>query len=480
MKNLIIIIIIFAFAIQVKSQFVEDALRLSNTNGIITPRAAGLNVSYYGISDDIAALHYNPAGLTLLAKQELSFGLGFAVNSVNAQFQGIENEISRNNSYISHVGLAAPFQMEDTKAAIGIGYFYEDAFDNTHEYSAFNATNTSILSETKNGPLSTSENWAYALYLNDPVVNDLGQITDFNTPYADSMQQSSFVLEEGGLHNVVGGVAFDLNEYVAIGFSLIGKWGTYSYERELIETDPNGVYNNTSIEGRTLSRLTTRENITSDIAGISGSLGLQARLFSFMRFGVGVKFPTYYEIEELFDKRVDADYTNAQSEFYAWDGENSYNLNTPFIYSAGVSVHGMGLTFTAGVEYNDATQLEFTDAITQVDQINLQIIRELVGQTKWGFGLEYDIPLLPIAARASYERITSPYADDIPNSNLSNFSLGGSIYLGKHIRLDGVFRWTDISEQRTQYGSSSREETLSNYVINPMPLNIALGFTYRF
>lgn len=480
MKKSSIFILLLILAFPLKAQFMEDALRYSNTNGIITPRAAGLNVAYHGISDDMAALYFNPAGLALIGKSEFSIGLGFEVAGTKTDFRGIEKELSRNNSYISHIGLAAPFDYDNSKGALAIAYFYEDGFNNTHEFSAFNTQNSAIFSETHGRFLVPEENWAYQLYLNNTINDENGNVIGYNTPYKDSLSQNGTVIETGGLHNISGGVSFELNEFVSMGFSITGKWGGYDYEKDYFEADDRNVYSSVSIDGRRFQSLQTNQKVSSDLSGVTGSIGLQSRLMDFMRLGVAVKFPTYYEIEETFGNRIDANFTNAQSEFFEWDGQNSYNLRTPFVYSAGVSVHGMGMTFAAGVEYQDASQTEFSDAIEAVEDINIQIVRELIGQTTWGFGLEYKIPFVPLAARAGYSRTTSPYHDDIPNANLSNFSVGGSLYLGKNIRMDGVFRWTDVSKLRTAYGDNAYPQTIANYEVNNSPLNIAIGFTYRY
>lgn len=313
------------------------------------------------------------------------------------------------------------------------------------------------------------------LYLADQSGNS------FVTPYQDSLQQTSFIAESGGLQNVSGGVAFDVSETVAIGFGITGKWGDYGYRREYSEFDGLNLYSNEAIEGRVFRQLNATENLTQNVSGINATIGLQTRLSNFFRFGVSIKTPTWYQVDESFDTRVDAFYKSGHSsEYYQYSGKNSYNLRTPFVYSAGLSIHGEGLTFAAGVSYSDATQLKFSDAVSEVMALNNRIMLELVGQTTWGFGLEYDIPLVPIVARASYARTTSPYHIDIPNANITNMSIGGGIYVGKNIRLDGVFRWIDYSEQRTNYKSPSELEDYANFIVNRMPLNISFGVTYRY
>ncbi|MBX3045331.1 MAG: hypothetical protein KIT33_12360 [Candidatus Kapabacteria bacterium] len=474
-----IIIYIFLFIIisvtQVRAQFIEDALRYTMPNGIITPRAAAMNVSFHGISDDISALYYNPAGLSLIGKSELSFGLGFTNTNNETDFVSSKNILSSNNEYITHAGIAIPVSFDDTKAAIAIGYFLEDDFNSIFSFSGFNPRATLIGSETSFGPRNTNDNWAYLLYLADATDNG------FVTPFGDSLQQTSMISETGGLQNVSGGVSFDVSEYVAFGFGITGKWGNYAYRKEYSEFDNNSIHSGTSIEGRVFNRLDAVQNLNQNVSGINATLGIQARLSNFMRFGVAVKTPTWYQVDENFDARFDASYKSGhQPEFYQYSGKNSYNLRTPFVYSAGLSIHGEGLTFAAGVSYSDATQLKFSDAVPELMALNNRIILELVGQTTWGFGLEYDIPMMPVVARASYERTTSPYHMDIANANITNLSLGGGVYVGKNIRVDGVFRWIDFSEQRVNFPTQENISSYGNYIVNRMPLNISFGVTYRY
>lgn len=460
------------------SQYIEDALRYSNSNGIITARAAGLNIAFQGISDDIAALYYNPAGLTLIGKSELSFGLGFTRNSNETNYINTNDILKSNNEYVTHIGIALPVQFEDTKAAIAIAYFLEDDYSSNLSFKGFNPYTTLINSESSLGPRSLKDNWSYLLYLSNSEGN--GDKVNFITPYKDSLNQSAIIAEGGGLQNISGGMSFDVSEYVSLGFGITGKWGDYSYSKNYTESDDLGIYSNTNIEGRIFDRLKTNENLSQKVSGINATIGVQTRLGDFFRFGVAVKTPTWYQVDETFDARYDAYFKSAhQSEYYKYDGKNSYNLRTPFVYSAGISIHGEGLTFAAGVEYSDDTQLKFSDAIPEVMALNNRIMLELVGRTTWGFGLEYDIPFVPFVVRASYSRTTSPYQIDIPNANLTNFSLGAGAYIGKNIRLDGVFRWIDYSEQLTNFKTDYLEK-YANFVVNRMPLNISIGLTYRY
>lgn len=480
------IIMAIALAIVLPSiasaQFIEDALRLAQPNGYISPRSGGLNVAFNGIADDYSALFFNPAGLSLVARSEISIGLGFQRNSTKTDFLDNLNTFKSNDAYINHAGVIAPFATKYGNASIAIGYALESNFANNLEYSAFNG-NSTIINDYASRKGSLDKNLASYLWLADD---------NFNTPIRDSLRQNAFIKESGGLHTIIGGAGFDLSPNVSFGFSLSGKWGTYRYNREYQEIDVFDKYNSRDklgdyyFEGEhynnvDLQSMTMRENLEQSINGITGSLGVMARLDDFMRFGASIKFPNFYDITEDFSQNASVVFDNGQTIEPPFEtrGKTSYKVQTPFVYSAGVSVHTQGITFSAGVEYSDVTQLEFSDAPDAVMLLNNRIVRELVGQTTWGFGAEYEVPLLPMVVRGSFSSTTSPYVKDVPGATLNVFSFGGGFYVAPNIRLDGLFRWTDISQLRTNYGNGSIASG-EGYIYTAQPLNIGFQLTYRY
>ncbi|MEJ5245250.1 MAG: hypothetical protein WHV28_06025 [Bacteroidota bacterium] len=472
MKKTIVIFFLLSISFA-KAQFIEDALRYANTQHFITSRAAGLNVSYIGISDDINALISNPAGLALIPKNEFSVGFGFSHIGNEVSIFNKKSNFNVNNEYLSHLALASPISGDNGITTVAVGYFKDNDFKNSYDYNVFNTQSSYIFQQSQ-----AKKRWTYDLLLAD--ING-------NTNIKDSLRQTSFVDETGGTHNITGGVGLDVGENVSLGFSITGKWGTFEYSREFIEWDELNLYNKWQIDD--FDKLIVKEKIQQNVSGITAQFGLLGKIEDFMRISFSIKLPTWYQVDEKFSVSHDVIFDkNPQGIVDRFDttqqGKNSYNIRTPFVYSAGLSFHLLGLTFSAGVEYQDVTQMKFSDASAEVaeqfDVLNRIIIRHLVGQTTWGFGAEYKFPALPLEARASYAKTTSPYQLDIPNAAKSTFSLGGSLYLSKGVRIDGVLRWTDFSEQRTAYGNEENTLTLSNYILKQKPLNILLGVSYRY
>ncbi len=457
-----------------QAQFIEDALRFIQDNGYVTARAGGLGVAYNGIADDFAAISYNPAGLALVQKNELTFGLDFIRQSTSTSFWGRQETLGSNTAFPTHIGIVSPFSTKQGNAAIAIGYVYENSFFNTSSFGGFNPISsiaTSLMNETSN----LGDNLAFQTYMADTVGGGT-----LKTPIKDSVWQQGFIRERGGIHNLSGGAGFDLTPNVSVGFTITGKWGSYSYSREYQERDILNIYNTfdkvnfTSVD---FNNLILNESITQSISGIGGAVGIMARLEDFLRFGFTVKTPTFYQIDEHFNRDLTANFDNGdQNKAEQPETRNSYNITTPFVFSAGISLHLKDLTFAVGAEYRDVTQLQFSDAAPSVERLNVEMLKTLVGQTVYGFGAEYEIPESPFVARASYTGITSPYGRDIAGAKTDVFALGGGIYLAPNVRVDMLFLKSDVSEIRANYGDGSQ----SQHIATMSPLHISAQLCYRY
>jgi hypothetical protein len=470
---LVTLTLIFAFP-SIQAQSIDYALLFSQPNSYYTPRAGGLGVAFHGISDDFGALMYNPAGLSLVSKNEISFGLGFLRNSNETEFFNNKTDFSANSAYISQIGIVSPFKAGIGNGAFSIGYFRESNYNNDYKYSGFNDTTTYINYRTTTGPNSLNDNMGGYL--------ELGKDTNgyMFTPIKKNLQQNAFVRESGGMHNITGGVGVELNDNISVGFAITGKWGNYEYIRDYTESDTKNLYNvyKSDFSNVDFDHLDLNENLEQSISGITGSIGLQARIANIMRLSASVKFPTYYDITADFSRTAQAyfdDNTHIDTAWYE-SGSTTYKVVSPWVYCGGISIHTAGLTVSAGIEYTDATQLEFRDATPTIMNLNSQIVQYLAAQTTIGLGAEYEIPLFPMVVRASISSTSSPYTENIDGANLINLAFGAGVYIAPNIRLDGLFRWSKLSQLKTNFGS----DPVNRFILTTTPINFGLQLTYRY
>lgn len=490
-----------------QAQFVEDALRYAISNGMITPRSAGFGVAYHGVADDFSSVMYNPAGLSLVARSEINFGLGYMTNSTDSKFPWVNNSTAgtikstdNSDAYLSNFGYVSPFKIQNGNAAFAIGYVLESNFNKDISYAGMNSANSYTGYQTKYGTRNIDDNWAYHQWLADSTLK---------TPINGGLYQSGLVSESGGLHDVIGGIAFDLSENFSIGASLVAKWGNFKYTREYKESDVNNIYNEWKDDYSNLDfkQLIVNETIFQNVFGLSGSIGIQARIENIFRIGLSVKFPTFYKIDDdwtlraqaefdttTFNRTVDGNtYRSTQPNPYDPDPKRiSYDVTTPFVFSGGMSAHYWGITLAAGIEFNDVKQTRFRSAggdnVTNINDIasyfeglNSVIREQLQNQIKWGLGIEWDIPKVPIAVRGSISSSSSPYlsqfVDDGTKFSSTTYAFGAGFYVAPNIRLDGLLRWSQYSEIRTNYGDAV---TGSLYKSTFSPYDIGIQITYRY
>ncbi|MBI3260052.1 MAG: hypothetical protein HYZ54_11335 [Ignavibacteriae bacterium] len=480
MRKIILYSVIILFTcLTSKAQFVEDAVRMANSNEPISSRAAGLGISYAGIADDYSALYYNPAGLSLLAKKEFSIGLEFLRTSTTSDFMGNSSSIGSSFVSLSHVGIAFPFKTHIGIGAVAVGYNFEHSFDNTLQFDGFNPT-SSIVQSLTGETTDLEQNLAYQASLADKATNGT-----LHSPIIGNLQQTGFITERGGIHNFSVGGSLSLSQSFAVGLTIARKWGTYHYARKYDESDKNDVYtvwDSVNFTTSDFSSLTLNENLDQEFSGVSGTIGLQGRFSDAFRFGVTIKTPTYYHISEVSSSSITARFDNGFTGIpkypgngNSYDYQNSYDIITPFIFGFGFSYHSGGLTVSTSAEYNDMSQLQFNNALSEIMSINNDILRTLTGSVTYGLGAEFELPNSPVIIRASYTGISSPYANTAIKGSNQYFGVGCGIYVAPNARLDFAGRYSAYSQTRSNYGTSG---SFVDY--NFSPLQVSAQLTYRY
>ena len=484
MKKILTTCIIGIFiALSVNAQTMDDAIRYVMPNAMNTTRSGGLGVAFHGINDDIASLYFNPAGLTLIPESEFNFGVGFMTNTSETDYLGNQSSYNRYDLYMPNIGIAGVVEDSDKKIVFGLGHFYESNYKTSSKTSAFNTNSSLIGFETAHGPQpgETARNWAYELYLADRNADGTG----YNTDYTKDLQQTSRIMKNGGLHNIAVGAAIDLTNSLSFGGSLTMKFGGFEYNRQYIEWDKNNVYDDPS-KLHDLERLEINEFYDNSIIGLTAELGMQARISDFLRVSVGVQMPTWLSFEESYGADYHATYAMGNpvswSPYSDYRGDTlvySYDVITPFVYSAGISTHFSGVTISAGAEYANTSSTFFLDPDDLLEETNDLINEAVQSQLKWGAGIEWMVPIAPVQIRASYENVTSPYKNDIDDANIQNIAGGISLFFNKQLRVDIGARYSTAKEFYYLYGWEGIDQ-YATYTQDNTALDVVLGMAYRF
>jgi hypothetical protein len=462
------------------AQTLDDALRHTQHNALLTARTAALGLAYHGIADDYSALYTNPAGLTLLPAAEINAGIQGFVTQSQAEYFGTRTSFARAPAFsFGHIGLALPIRQ--WSFTLAIGYNRENEFSAIDTLRGFNPSSSIVQSwvRQQRGP-DLRNNPGWQLSLADTV---RGQ---FLSPLTGNLTQAAFILQGGSMSNFSIGGAFDVSQSedftLSVGATLIGSFGGYTYERTYQEIDETGRYNRldpvnfTNID---FERLSIVEQIRQSIGGVRGVLGVQARIGDIFRLGFSAVTPGSYNVLESFVWNSNAFFEqgNVRSTQYRFNGDTEYSFTTPWVIQASAAAHYLGLTLSAAIEYLDPTQVRFSSPVrstsTVAAQLNAAAARVLAAQTQWGLGVEYENSELPVALRGSITTIASPYAQPEILSAAQIIGLGAGYYLSSNMRLDAVVRWFD----RT---SLTLVDGIASYRGMQSILQFGLQVVYRF
>jgi hypothetical protein len=421
---------------------------------------SALGASYLGMADDFGALYTNPAGLTLLPSTEFTIGGNLLANTNTTRFYGTQSTAPLAvGGGLSHVGLAIPIRSRDMAWSFAFGYGREDDFSEREALVGTNPASSMIQSWVANqrgGDIS--QNRAYRLFVADTVQGR------FISPVRGGLNQRAMTVQSGNLNNFSGGVGVDIVKGLAAGVSVIGTWGSYSYNREYSEDDTRNIYNRNDVINFTnvdFTRLAANESVIHEITGLRAVLGLQAKIGDNIRVNGSATTPGRYTVRELSNWTGRTVFDNGDEKFLSENGLTSFILTTPWVFSAGVSAHFSGLTLTGGFEYADMTSLRFQAGlnVNPIDvglynDLNITATRVLNAQPRWGVGAEYEFADVPFAVRGSFTQTASPYI----NGNLFGMAnvvgVGAGWYWTSNIRLDATVRAFERVYQASAYSAA--------------------------
>jgi hypothetical protein len=461
------------------SQNYNDALLLSEPGVYLGAKSLSLGNSFTSLSNDFSGVLFNPAGLGLIKKSELSVAMNLNSLSNQATFLNSATGINKSSVSFNQFGLVYPVPTTKGSWVFALGYNNTKDFNSTLEFSGFNSANNSMI-QTLTGeyndqvPITNEVKLAYEV--RDPLTNNYLYDTTF---ISGLLNQSGRLKREGN----IGKWSFASSMEFAKGFFLGGTFnilsGSYTSNRDYWEDDAQNIYtsdlqlvpgDNTT---RDFQSFYFNDIIDWDLSGWDAQLGLLYNWKDFFRFGASVKFPSYYTVKETY-------YVNAKSKFgtgYEYSMETpindpiEYEVKTPFEYAVGASTSFLLFTFSGDVKVIDYTQMEFTKGFDSNYRIEREKeIDELFRATiNYYAGGEIKLPFLPIYGRAGVMYLQSPYIDDPADFDKKYITLGGGIIFEDVFKIEAAYSygwWTAFSDNYgTNVSRTYQDITVENVIV---------------
>lgn len=367
-----------------------DALRYSYTNNPGgTARNQAIGGAGASLGGEFTSLFINPAGIGFFKTGDAVFTPSYSL--INGKSNYLNTSASSNkekfNINTSGVLFASPSRSQNVRnVTIGIGVNRQADFNNNIYYKGTN--NKSSYSDTyidqllKSGMRDADSaaiyfpygpSLAINTYLVDPVFDTNGDLEGYasNANPANGLMQENTINTTGGITDVSLGVGVNMKDKWYFGGTLSVPFLNYNREGSYRETDASNDPNNH------FNFFEVNEVLESKGVGIGGKLGIIFKPVEYVRLGMAVHSPTFFQITDNYVTQVVADVedgagvrqmsSNDLSTTNYEALQSKYNLSTPwkFIVSGSYVIREVeDVTrqkgfITADIEYVDYTNPSF-------------------------------------------------------------------------------------------------------------------------
>jgi long-subunit fatty acid transport protein len=196
--------------------------------------------------------------------------------------------------------------------------------------------------------------------------------------------------------------------------------------------------------------------------------------------GLAVRTPTYYKISEDFADIGSSWFDNSDHFEIRNPGSTSYEVQTPFILSAGASVQVTDQLLLAGdAEFTDWTQMEFTGNSADLMEENRMIRSLCRSTTNLRAGAEVTLFDMGLRLRGGFVYNPSPYKGDPTDFDQKYFTVGVGASIDENVSLNASLAYGIWKTFRDNYyllgldAPSRTSESISTSLIN-------ITLAYRF
>jgi hypothetical protein len=459
--GLLILIFFISFS-KTYAQNETDALRVTFPGLGVSARALGMGNSYIGLSDDASAAYFNPAGLGLLKKIEISGGLNYDKFNNNTTFFDQSSSTSNSTTRFNRISLAIPFPTYQGSLVFGVSYYTTTDLTGALKFNGFNSGNNSYIRYLS----LNNDNIPYDLYLSYPLYNNQNNYIKDTTNIFGNLNQSGSILSSGSINNwaFTGAIEVYKNLYVGLDLNIIN--GSYNSNNDYYEVDSQNNYQgrivpadaNAPVDFQTfyLNRI-----LDWNISGWDAKLGILYQANENTRVGITVQFPKYNTIKENFT--VNGSSTFGSGGPYTLDPSNyssnvKYDIVTPFELGGGLSVNLKGLILSGQATLVDYSQTEFRnpDGLSEQDiaSINKNIKDLLRAVVNFNAGLEYTIPDMGLRLRGGFIYQPSPYQGDPSQYDRKYITAGIGFLANNSVGIDVGYAhgwWKDYGDNYPNY-----------------------------
>ncbi len=481
MKKLFLIMCVGAVCVNTaSSQNDIDAMRYSQITFGGTSRFASMAGSMGALGGDISTLSFNPAGVGVFRKTEISISPSLFSQTTNSTFNGTSSMDRKLNVNLGNIGLVGAIHLKDDKNGgwqyfnFGIGYNRTNNFNNNISIQGDNKTSslldTYVAAANGNNPTSFdgfSTDLAWQTYLIDTTTVPL-VYRQAISHYGETQKKT--VSSSGSMGETVISVGTNYRSKLFLGATLGIVNARYTEASEYNEVDTQD-----TIAG--FKSFSFKQNLTTQGRGFNFKVGVIVKPIDWLNIGVAVHTPTVLKLKDVYTSSMfaDLDATRDTFTYFSPSGSFNYKITTPFraIGSLGFVIKKIAL-LNVEYEYVDYSYAQLSSTPNVFSDVNTVIRSKYTstGNIRIGGEIRYD----PFAFRVGYALYGSPFkSGDNKNAQRTSITTGVG-YRYKHFFMDLAYVHTFYSEKNYLYDSPILDAVTNDYTNSSFMTTVGIKF----
>ncbi len=459
MKKLVVLALCICAAFGLKAQVSPDyplyfsQYSLNGTANYIS-RAGAIGA----VGGDIMSAHFNPAGLGLYKKSEITFSTGLDFNFTDSKLAGINSKDDRTSFNFGNLGLVGTLKsgskgLKYIQIAIGINNLRN--FNNRMTMTR-NGMTSSFINDVVMDDIVNTQNAEHD-FITSGIV-DLDSNGVISSIYeSGTFDQIKSIEQTGYLSEFSISLSGNIEDKFYVGATLGFPFAYYKATEQFVETrfsdagDNNGYYTYT-----TISEL--------NASGVNLKLGAIYKPWQFLRLGAAIHTPTYYMIEDNYYSEVLYNRgAGSVAPLYEYDIQTPFRALGSIALVFGNNSSPIGGTISADYEYANYSSMSygFENDIYYEREINRQIENLFRAGNTLRLGGELKLGM--IALRAGYANMSNPYNE--PNDAALNCISAGVGYKGKNYSFDIAYSNISGNQNYQMYDGAIANISKSNNLI---------------
>jgi hypothetical protein len=503
--------LLIIFSISAFAQNDLDAIRYSRLGVGGTSRFVAMGGAFGALGADLSAASYNPAGLGLFRKGEISFSAGFRGTNNTGVLYNKNTSVADAAITFNNFGLAVALHPEkdpDSRHVLAFSNSQLVNFTNSTRMSAY--TNSNSIGKDMLNLANQYQSHGNDITLNlNPSYEGLGFSTFLlDTAYGQfyslidlkrSVKQTRDIVTSGRVNDINLSYAYALQDKfyfgASIGFPQVKYESTITHteaddkDSMMVTFTSDSTYTDTYVDGLPVAyksklgfnSLTYEEYFKTTGSGINLKLGGIMRLSDMVRLGFYYHTPTFYNLQDAYYSSMSASFDKSPSKPVEWtEPENGgifkYKIVTPSKISANV-----GLIFKkSGIIGVDYEYVNYRNAqlgssnVSDFAGVNAVIKTKYSGGHNIRVGAEMN--LNPIMVRVGYYMQGSPFGDIFSGSFVRNtFSIGAGFRTKSNFYFDFTASKTFSQEDYFLFTTLNTQGTLK---YNSVQISATIGVKF--